>query len=265
MASISTRPSTRCAATRDADQAHHRPPGPRQAIRRRHEPRADRAPPGQMGDQGRHRLHQHQHLLRQCRRRDQVGAAVDRQGHRRQAARLCRRSPLQPGRPARPGGRRQRRLPRQRRDRVAARPREGRYRALLCAAGRHGPRPAGDRAGRRRHGLRVGDRRRSAAGSPPRTGDGREELRQGLGADRRPDRSGKRFAADHGALLHAVGSLGSGGRDRPRHHRARSSPTPTTRIAASFARPIFADTCLRRPRSRTSCWRPTTRRTRASP
>ena len=34
-----------------------------------HDPRADRASPGQVGDQGRHRLHQHQHLLRQRRRR----------------------------------------------------------------------------------------------------------------------------------------------------------------------------------------------------
>ena len=33
------------------------------------DPRADRASAGQMGDQGRHRLHQHQHLLRQRRGR----------------------------------------------------------------------------------------------------------------------------------------------------------------------------------------------------
>ena len=53
-----------------ADQADHRPPGPRQAVRRHHGPRADRAPPGQVGDQGRRRLHQHQHLLGQRRRAD---------------------------------------------------------------------------------------------------------------------------------------------------------------------------------------------------
>ena len=105
--------------------------------------------------------HQHQHLLRQCRRPDEVGAAVDRQGDRRPSARLCRRPALQPGRPARPSGRRQRRLPRQRRDRLAARSDEGRYRALLRASGRHGPRPPGRsfwsmRAPRRRSEIVAG-------------------------------------------------------------------------------------------------------------
>ena len=124
-----------------------------------------------------------------------------------------------------------RRLPRQRRDRLAARPREGRHRALLRAARRHGPRPAGDRAGRCRHRLGVGDRRRRAPGSSPRADHGREELRQGLGPDRRPDRSAKRAAADHRALLHAVGPLGSGRRDRARHRRAAAHATPITRTA----------------------------------
>ena len=50
-----------------AGQADDRPPWPRQASRLQRHPRADRAPPGEVGDQGRHRLHQHQHLLRQCR------------------------------------------------------------------------------------------------------------------------------------------------------------------------------------------------------
>ena len=154
-----------------------------------HRPRADRASPGQVGDQGRRRLHQHQHLHRQRRRADQVGAAVDRQGDRRPPARLCRRPALQPGRAARPGGRRRRRLPRQRRDRFAARPHQGRYRALLCASRRHGARPSGDRADRRRHRFGVGDRRRRAPGPPPRADHGRDELRQGLGPDRRPDRA----------------------------------------------------------------------------
>ena len=77
-----------------------------------HDPRADRAPAGQVGSQGRHRHHQHQRLLGQLGDADQGGAAGDRQGDRRQAARLCRRPSLQPGRPARPGDRGQRRLPR---------------------------------------------------------------------------------------------------------------------------------------------------------
>jgi carboxyl-terminal processing protease len=47
------------------------------------------------------------------------------------------------------------------------------------------------------------------------------ELRQGLGPDRRSRLGpGKRAAADHGALLHAVGPLGAGRRDRSRHRRA---------------------------------------------
>ena len=45
-----------------------------------------------------------------------------------------------------------------------------------------------DRAGRRRHRFGVGNRRRRAAGSSPSADHGRKELRQGFGADRRPDR-----------------------------------------------------------------------------
>ena len=175
-----------------SDQADHRSPRPRQAVRRYLDPRTDRAPPGQVGDQGRHRLHQHQHLLGQRRRPDQVGAAVDRQGDQWAPARLCRRPALEPGRPARPGRRRQRRLPRQRRNRLAARPREGRHRALLREARRHGARPSGHRPGRRRYGFGLGNRRRRAAGPSPRPDHGREQLRQGLGPDRRPDRAAER-------------------------------------------------------------------------
>ena len=39
----------------------HRPARPRQAVRRLFGPRADRAPPREVGDQGRHRHNQHQH------------------------------------------------------------------------------------------------------------------------------------------------------------------------------------------------------------
>ena len=190
--------------------------------------------------------------------------AFDRQGDRRSSDRLCRRPSLEPGRPARPGGGRRRRLPRQRRDRLAARPHEGRYRALLCAAGRHGPRASGDRADRRRHRLGVGDRRRRAPGSPPRADHGRDELRQGLGPDRRPDRSRRGAAADHGALLHAVGPLGSGRRDRARHRRPAAHRSRLQGPPGSSARRTFAGTCSRRRRSRTSCSRATTRPIRAS-
>ena len=133
---------------RQQHQADHRPSRPRQAVRRRADPRADRAPPGQVGDQGRHRRHQHQHVRRQHRRGDQGGAGCDRQGDRRQAARLCRRPSLEPRRPARPGDRGERRLPRARRDRLAARPREERHRALLRPPRRPRARAAGDRSGR---------------------------------------------------------------------------------------------------------------------
>ena len=94
---------------------------------------------------------------------------------------------------------------------------------------------------------------------------GRAHLRQGLGPDRDPARPRRRLAPHHGALLHAVGPLGAGGRDRARHCSCRSCRTKITRIAVSCARPIFAATCSRKPRSRTSCSRPTTRPIRASP
>src|SRR5918996_1683745 len=71
-----------------------RPSGPRQAVRRRSRARAHRASPGEVGNQGRHRHHQHQFVRREHGRRHQGGSAGDRQGDRRQAARLRRRSAL---------------------------------------------------------------------------------------------------------------------------------------------------------------------------
>ena len=67
---------------------------------------------------------------------------------------------------------------------------QGRHRTLLCATRRHGTWLARHRADRRGHRIGVGNRRRSAPGSPPRTDHGRDELRQGIGADRRPDGAG---------------------------------------------------------------------------
>ena len=72
-------------------------------------------------------------------------------------------------------------------------------------------RQAGDRADQRRLGLGLRDRRRRVAG--PQAGDrGRHPfVRQGLGADHHPARlRQRRAAADHGALLHAVGPLDPG-------------------------------------------------------
>ena len=82
---------------------------------------------------------------------DPRGAAGDRQGDRRQAARLCRRPALQPRRPARPGDRGQRRLPRAAARSCPSAAASKRHRALLCQARRPGAGPAGDRAGRCRH------------------------------------------------------------------------------------------------------------------
>ena len=93
------------------------------------------------------------------------------------------------------------------------------------------------------HRLRLGDRRRRAAGSSPRAGHGRAQLRQGIGPDAAAD-SGRqhRAAPDHRALLHAVGPLGAGRRDRARHRRAAALATPITRSARCSARPICAAT-----------------------
>ena len=196
-------------------------PGPRQAVRRQHGPRADRAPPGQVGDQGRHRLHQHQHLLRQRRRRRprRRWSAIDKAtgGHPLGYVVDLRSNPgglldqavdvadafLDSGEIVSQRGREKDDI-----ERYYARPGD-------MAHGLAGRRP--DRC---RHRVGVGNRRRRAAGSPPRADHGRKELRQGLGPDGRPDRAGERAAADHGALLHAVGPLGAGRRDRARHRRA---------------------------------------------
>ena len=74
-----------------------------------------------------------------------------------------------------------------------------------------------------------------------------------------------RAAADHGALLHAVGPFGAGGRDRSRHRRAAAVGRGLQGSRRGCARPICAATCSPRPRSRTSCSKATTRPIRASP
>ena len=80
---------------------------------------------------------------------------------------------------------------------------------------------AGHRADQRRLGLGVGNRRRRAAG--PQAGDARRYplVRQGLGADHHSAwRRQRRVAADHGALLHAVGPLHPGQGHHARHRGA---------------------------------------------
>ena len=169
------------------------------------------------------------------------------------AARLCARPALQSGRAARPGGRPFRPVPRARRDRLAARPPPHRHRALLCPAGRRRPRRAGDRAGRRRHGLGVRDRRGGAAGPSPRDRHGRAHLRQGLGPDPAPARRRKhRAAPHHGALLHAVGPLGAGGRDHARRAGAAALRPRLPACATGSANRTCAAISSTRPASATS-------------
>ncbi len=70
---------------------------------------------------------------------------------------------------------------------------------------------AGDRADQRRLRLGFGNRRRCVAGPQARDADRHALVRQGLGADHHPARRRqRRIAADHGALLHAVGQVDPG-------------------------------------------------------
>ena len=78
-------------------------------------------------------------------------------------------------------------------------------------AGRPDQGQAGDRADQRRLGLGLGNRRRRVAGPQARDHARHALVRQGLGADHHPARlRQRRAAADHGALLHAVGPLDPG-------------------------------------------------------
>ena len=132
------------------------------------------------------------------------------------------RSARQPGRPARPGDRRVRRLPRQGRDRAHQGPRPGGDAARQRPSRRHRRRQAGDRADQRRLGLGLRDRRRRPAGPQARHHHRHALVRQGLGADHHPAGGAqRRHPPDHGALLHAFGPLDPGQGHRPgRHGRA---------------------------------------------
>ena len=103
---------------------------------------------------------------------------------------------------------------------------------------------ADGRAGRRRHGVGVGNRRRRAAGPQARDGARHADLRQGLGADDPAARQQRRPEAHHRALLHAVGPLDPGQGHRARHRRRR--------------RPRLAATASAKPISSTTSKRPTT-------
>ena len=196
----------------------------------------------------------------------EIGDA-DQPDRQRQAEGLRHRHAQQSGRPAGRGGHGLRRLPRSRRDRLHPRPQCRGNPAPLGAFGRPHQGQADHRADQWRLGLGLGNRRRRAAGSQARHAGRHPLVRQGLGADHHPARlRQRRAAADHGALLHAVGQVDPGQGHRPRHRGAagragrasRRAPTPRAKPrCAAISRP----TATRRPaRSPTSRRRPRTTR-----
>ena len=95
--------------------------------------------------------------------------------------------------------------------------------------------PAGDEegpdggAGRRRHGVGVGNRRGRAAGSQARHGHRQPDVRQGLGADDPPARQQRGAEAHDRALLHTDRPLDPGQGHRARHRGGRR-PRHSNRI-----------------------------------
>ena len=77
--------------------------------------------------------------------------------------------------------------------------------ALEREAGRYRAGPAGGGADQRRQCLGQRDRGRRAAGPAAGRAGGHAQLRQGIRADGDPAARQRRHAADHGALLHAIG------------------------------------------------------------
>jgi carboxyl-terminal processing protease len=93
--------------------------------------------------------------------------------------------------------------------------------ALQCAARSHDQGQAADRPHQRRLGIGLGNRRRRVAGPKARHPHRHAIVRQRIGADDHSARRGQwRTAADHGAVLHAVGALYSGDGHHPGHRSA---------------------------------------------
>ena len=121
-----------------------------------------------------------------------------------------------------------------RRSRLHPRPPSRRHAALRRARRRHHRRQAGRRSDQWRHGLGIGNRRRRAAGSPPRHDPRHDVVRQRFGADHHSaGRRRWRAASDDGALLHAVRPFdpGPGHRSRYRGGRGRRRRYPAHRAA----------------------------------
>ena len=78
---------------------------------------------------------------------------------------------------------------------------------------------SGSRADQRRLGFGERDRRRRVAGPSPRDPPRHAVVRQGLGPDHHPAGRTRGDAADHRALLHALGTIDPGQGDRSGHRR----------------------------------------------
>ena len=125
---------------RAGQQRHHTDDPPRRprAVRRQADPRDHQDPLGALASRRQeHRLHPHHLVQRADRCRPQQRDEEPEAAGRQQADRHRARPAQQPGRPARPGGRGLRRLPRQGRDRLDPRPALRRRAALQRATRRH--------------------------------------------------------------------------------------------------------------------------------
>ena len=204
-------------ARQHADHAHHRAQGQGRAVRREDRARRDPHQCGQGPRRRRHDLRQDLDLQRAdaC-QPGEAGRRPEEDGQEPQG--LRDRSQGQSRRPARPGDRRLRRLPRQGSDRAHQGPRSRGDAARQCAARRHHRRQADRRAHQRRLGLGLRDRGRRVAGPQARDRHRHALVRQGLGADHHSAGRQRRHPPDHGALLHAGGPLDPG-----QGHRSRCS------------------------------------------